>query len=290
MFVHDGAMEPLVLSRSRQLQGPKKDPKIVVAVRRFVGRSALREHLWVSDFPLRRAIFEPYIEKMKLQEVELEAAGVDRCEPAKAADLRSWAWSSSKVGWARLTIIGTGAGFRVANWAAFPRFDVDAPICQAELIEVKGRLFLLVLDALYASSDGRGAATRSLERLGADLRHATPVQERPSWSDGFITPEAIWSRAGSAEALAEGVKAFHAFMDGSLEWLDGAFHGSAPRRAALYGRMRRCFLDNEPSRPFMSKTFGVEWSEAYMSNFLFPERSEEFDVGSRLSPASPSAS
>lgn len=241
----------------------------------------------MKDFALSRVAFEPYIKKMALSEVPLRSHAVDRDAEGKAARLRSWAWTSDTVAWARLTVIETGAGFRVANWAAFPRFRFEGPICQAELIEVKGKLFLLVLDALYASADGRGAGTRELAELGGGLRWATPVESRPAWSEGFITPEAVWSRAGTSEALEEGVDAFHGFMKASVAWLAGDFDDQAAARSRLYRAMRRRFLDNEPSRPFMSKTFGTEWSEGYMEDFLFPAREEQLDgqISAVLGPA-----
>lgn len=226
----------------------------------------------VGEFALSRSRFEPYIQAIGLDELSLEQAEVDRDGQKKEASLRSWAWSSGRVAWARLTTIETEAGFRVANWAAFPCFDVDAPMCQAELIEVKGKLFLLVLDALYDGPEGRGPGTRQLDLLGRSLQWATPVDRRPDWSQGFITPGAIWSRAGTSEALEEGIEAFHRFMQASVVWLQGRLDGRGRERAQLYARMRARFLENEPSRPFMTKTFGGAWSEAYMENFLFPPR------------------
>lgn len=229
----------------------------------------------MTEFALRQAAFLPYIEQMALQPISIPSDAVDRSSEERGASLRSWAWSSSLLGWCRLTEIQTGAGFRVANWAAFPRFDVDVPTCQAELIEVKGRLFLLVLDALYASPDGTGPATQELRSASRELESVLPVQTRPEWSEGFITDAAIWSRTATADALDEGVKIFHWFMGASVRWMRGSLDGRADARAAQYRRMRRRFLDNEPSRPFMTKTFGADWSEAYMEDFLFPARERE---------------
>lgn len=254
-------------------------PSWTVVTHRFLShktrrhpRKHLDSSLAMRDFALGRRAFDEYIEALGLQPEELDSSSVNRDNSGKKAELRSWAWSSKQIQWARLTVIRTGAGFRVANWAAFPRPDLDAPMCQAELIEVKGKLFLLVLDALYAGSSGRGPATTDLSEWKLALQHLTQVKQRPSWSEGFITPEAIWSRTGTTEALEEGFSVFHQFMRGSIRWLSGPSDGRSADRSDLYRAMRSRFLDNEPSRPFMTKVFGSHWSEAYMQSFLFPRR------------------
>ncbi|MEM9696367.1 MAG: hypothetical protein AAGA56_27735 [Myxococcota bacterium] len=234
-----------------------------------------------SPFRLGRAAFEAYARRLDLDELALDPGDVNAHVETKGASLASWAWAGPTIGYARLTVIETAAGFRVANWAAFPRFDCVAPMCQAELIEVKGRLFLLVLDALALPGEDR--ARTALRTLGAGLEAVKPVVTRPTWAQDFITEDAIWSRSNSEAALDEAVGVFSAYMAASTTWLlEGAVDGRAGERRALYARMRKRFLAHEPSRPFMVKTFGAAWSERYTAGFLFPERVTEATlVGSR---------
>lgn len=200
--------------------------------------------------------------------------------PQRSAVIQSWAWSGPTIAFARLTEIETDAGFLVYNWACIPSFQQDAPICQAELIEVKGKLFLLVLDVVdpVDSSMSRAPALRWKERLERLHRPGLPqVPERPSWSRGFLTASALWCRTSTSEALCEARAAMRAYLELCSHIL-GASRADpvrAPRRAAFYRSMRETFLTHEPSRPYMHKTFGKAWSETYMGTFLFPPVAEE---------------
>lgn len=201
-------------------------------------------------------------------------------------ELHSWAFASTRVSWARLTEIRSRSEFIAFSWTVIPSFEFDVPLFQAELIEVKRKLFLLVMDARVPRADNEDLQVRleaELSKLHDPLLPS--VEHRPSWSRSCIGPTAVWTRPMNEPALPVGVRAFRDFLRWSAPWIEGGVRdpGRSNLRREDYLAVRAGFLENEPARPYMHRAFGVEWSEAYMERFLYPP----LDGAGQLCPPDP---
>ncbi len=209
-----------------------------------------------------------------------------KSSPDGGVELHSWAFASTRVTWARLTEIRSRSEFFAFSWTVIPSFEFDVPLFQAELIEVKRKLFLLVMDARVPRADNeeqQGRLEAGLSKLHDPLLPS--VEQRPPWSRSCIGPTAVWTRPMNESALPVGVRAFRDFLRWSALWVEGGARD--PERSNLrredYLAVRAGFLENEPARPYMHRAFGVEWSEAYMERFLYPP----LDGAGRLCPPDP---
>ena len=186
--------------------------------------------------------------------------------------LRSVAFRRPGVGHLRTAELMGAHGLYIANLAFFPEPGSVLPIAQAEFIEVKGRLMLVIADLQDPLEPARPC--------GAPTGDATlpPSEDRPPWSLRCFSRGVLWSTPRSAGALTSGKQAMLDLLAALGEHL--ADQGPQPRsgldptrtaiRAGHYQRLRATFLAHEPSRPMLHGMFGEAWSEAYMAGFLFP--------------------
>lgn len=215
------------------------------------------------------------------REISVEAHLCEKTSPDGATRCQSWVFDGPAVRWARLAELTNHAnGFRALSWAVFPRSEHRAPWVQAELIEVKRKLFLLVMDAHPARVDAPLLGPRCRDAMVALQREALPsVQERPEWAEGVISMQAVWTRPMRAESLGPAEDAFGALLAHSVPWFAEASRDETPTAKAAreghYRLIRQRFLEFEPARPYMHRAFGEAWSEEYMASLLYPRLEEE---------------
>ncbi|QDV04608.1 Phycocyanobilin:ferredoxin oxidoreductase [Planctomycetes bacterium Poly30] len=186
--------------------------------------------------------------------------------------------------WLRASEIFSDRGTLILNLAAFPVPHSYLPLMQVELIIVRSRVVLAIYDLhdLLAreeslSSPGAPATVcRSLrKRFGADLPQ---VDERPEWTEGVLSSEALWSRPMTEDALVPSLQALDAFLDACKTASMRSKAAGYPRRAdeaaaevaQCLARVRRQSLEGNPSKRFLETTFGKAWADPFLTDVLYP--------------------
>ncbi len=192
-------------------------------------------------------------------------------------ELASHAWSSEDIRRLRLTEIFGALGTHIVNIGLFPQPSSVLPLMQLEILVVKQRLSLFIMDAVLAPSRVWSLEVESpsqcLRRL-ADHSAFPPTEKRSEWAQTVISKHAIWSRPNTSASIAPACDATLALLD----WCSTAIAvGKGQRVSAeqaeqnqhFLNHVRTVCLDNEPSRPYLGSMFGADWAEWYMSEFLF---------------------
>lgn len=178
-----------------------------------------------------------------------------------------------------------GSDCRIANLAFFP-LSSSLPMVQFEYVEVRGRVLVALADThrLSESAPSFGEdVTESIKQVFENWSESfPPIAERPSWTEGLISSDALWTRThteGLPTACSSVVEGIMTRLGGLAPYLKELLPDEGlPQRTAF----RRVFLENEPSRPFLIKLFGSEWAEAFMEGVLFPiSLTEDLSVATR---------
>ncbi len=193
-------------------------------------------------------------------------------------ELVSHAWTSKDIRRLRLTEIFGALGTHIVNIGIFPQPTSVLPLMQLEILVVKQRLSLFIIDALLPPplswSLEPESPSQYLRRLASSYSAFPPTEKRSEWAQTVISQDAIWSRPNTSDAIAPACEATLAFLD----WCGTAIVAGQGQRVSteeaepcrhFLDHFKTTCLDNEPSRPYLSSMFGAEWAERYMSEFLF---------------------
>ncbi len=198
--------------------------------------------------------------------------------PRIPLEIVSHAWVSEDIRRLRLTEIYGALGTHIVNIGIFPQPTSILPLMQLEILVVKQRLSLFIMDAILPPALpwtlGVESPPQCLQRLAAAYRAFPPTPKRSEWAQTVISKDAIWSRPNTADAIAPACDATLAFLD----WCGTVIAAGQGQRTAseqtdqyrqFLDRFTTICLDNEPSRPYLSSMFGTAWAERYMSESLF---------------------
>lgn len=174
-------------------------------------------------------------------------------------------------------------GLQVLHCVMFPRLDFDLPILSMDIVAVKGRPTLAVVDpcpvtvhqtlpSLYESS------VRSLQ----SKYNVESNRVIPEWGKDIFSPLCVCMRPSSPEDVGTFIKYALALFDfhtqfarlcnpitvGGQQTQDQVLS----RRKEIYEahmRYRRRQLENDKTRRVLDKAFGAALSDDYMSQFMF---------------------
>ncbi|MDX1972953.1 MAG: hypothetical protein SFY68_10525 [Candidatus Sumerlaeia bacterium] len=192
----------------------------------------------------------------------------------------SHAFSSPMWRWLRRNVITDGNQTLIYNLAAFPHPGVDAPLVEAEIVILRGKLFVLILDAhpLSAAPGEVHAANAILSPLPGVVPELPPVAERPPWAEGCISANAFWSQPMTPEAVEPALNLLPRFFESVVAAVGSPSPVADPteRRQALHGLLMH-LQQHAPSKSFLSAFFGEEWTQRYVQEFFLPARLFEGD-------------
>ena len=193
-------------------------------------------------------------------------------------ELVSYAWTSSDIRRLRLTEIYGALGTHIVNIGIFPHPTSVLPLMQLEILVVKQRLSLFIVDAVlppgWRWSLEAASPSQYLRQLASTYGAFPPTEKRSEWAQTVISQDAIWSRPNNADAIAPACEATLSY----LRWCGTVMAAGRGRRTSreqarqyeqFLDYVKTTCIDHEPSRPYLGSMFGPEWSEWYMREFLF---------------------
>ncbi|MEZ0295755.1 MAG: hypothetical protein ACAI35_04800 [Candidatus Methylacidiphilales bacterium] len=201
---------------------------------------------------------------------------------AMTPELQSWAgmhpirgtrWSAAHI---------RGPRTEILNLMIYPRDAKRVPVFAVEYISFGGRPRVAVVDlqpaaGLNAAPDLTAEVVAALNSRGADeLRHALPGGgDLPEWAVPHFTPASLYSRPTSPDGaeislLAE---AFRCYLDTwRVAFLprDNGGPATADELGATHlTAYQQHHVEHTPGRPFLRKTYGEEWTERYLRDFMY---------------------
>lgn len=212
------------------------------------------ERAWAERLPAR-ACAQPYADRRGKAEL----------------DLRSYCWANdhTQVKCAYLS----GPRAEIFNLMGYPGDPFQVPVLAVEIILFGGQPRVAVLDLQpagglaswsQAAQEGVRDCLRCLEPYRAQL---SPGGELPEWARAHFTPWCIFSRPQSAQEMPFVIEAFGALVRAwSQRFLP--LDRSGPPQSGLLEYLAH-HQHNTPGRRFLHTSFGPEWSEDYLENFMY---------------------
>jgi hypothetical protein len=215
--------------------------------------------------------------------------------------LRSFAGSHPLRGtrWCAAHITGPRA--EILNVMIYPRDALRVPVFAVEYIAFGGKPRVAVVDlqpAAGVAEDGHGFVLTSEvvaalkgrvgddgvhdgeRRLAAEIRSALPGGgDLPAWAVPHFTPVCVYSRPSSSDGaemalLTEAFRLyFHTWRTLFLPRDDGRAATPSELGSEHLAAYQRHHVEHTPGRPFLRKTYGEEWTERYLREFMYANQS-----------------
>lgn len=194
--------------------------------------------------------------------------------------MKSRAYRTRVFQWLRVTEIHSPAGTWIFNLGGFPWPECNMPLVEAEVVILRGRLHLLLLDAIAMTgtvwTSMQDPPATLLGRLTEEARDTLPqTVDRPEWASAVRGPHAFWSAPRSEEAVGPAMDVLKTFLDWVAETDLDISRQTADRihageRFERLDAVCETCVREAPSRPFLSRFFGEKWAERYIDEFLYP--------------------
>jgi len=174
----------------------------------------------------------------------------------------------------RMTYFDGGQSLQVFNSLWYPTFDrPDAPLLGVDLLRFGPKKFLCIVDA--QPPQGRSHMTHDTSTLDAIKRKYPALEGEVSsryYDDNrFFSKQMLYGRfADDGERLVEEalLPAFGAYVEAYVDVV--ARCGVSERDARPFHADYDAFnAERDPAHGLFTSYFGEEWSDAYLSEFLF---------------------
>ena len=208
---------------------------------------------------------------------ERRAATGSKARPVEVVT-RSWAVQARGIRQARAACVATNPVPQVLNFVINPDHHYELPFFGADLVTLPGG-HLLALDLQPVLKEDERHTGPVWERLKPIFQRwrpllpdggPIPVEAQPYFSPGFL-----WTRLplGETTLLKEAVfPAFQEYLELYLDLAAAAEPVQSERAQQLLAGQRRYTdyrAEKDPARGMLSRFYGVEWTEAYIHDFLF---------------------
>lgn len=194
----------------------------------------------------------------------------------------SYAWTNDLYQWMRINeIVGDGETY-IINIAGFPRPERLAPMIEAEVVVLRGKLFVIVLDILALGEEPTLANSCSPERFlstliaSAESLPQIATADRPDWSVGTVSEHSLWSRPQTGSSVGEAktsLESYIVYLSNHLSELSNvgpANEHLTSERADKLGEILRVFYEQGPANRFLSTYFGDAAASCYKQKYLYP--------------------
>lgn len=165
-----------------------------------------------------------------------------------------------------------GAAAEIVNTMIFPADPARLPVFAAELLAFGGRprLTFLDLQGPGLSAAVRGAVAARTRAVSARFAAVPRDENPPGWAVAYSPGGYLFTRTddpGHAGTLAG---AYAEYLD---VWADLAaavgLDGLDPAAAAELATYKREHVAHSPGRAFLGKVFGGEWTDRFLTEFLY---------------------
>lgn len=188
--------------------------------------------------------------------------------------LRSSAWVSPAGSEAKCAYL-YGPRAEILNLMIYPRNCLEVPVFAVELILFgqQPRVAVVDLQPVQGLAHNPGLRTRLQAEMAPLHAHFSQGLgaggDLPAWAEEHFTPWAIYSRPQSMAELPQIVQACESYLD---LWLSRFYpcEKATPSDESALRRYQQHHVENTPGRRFLVTSFGADWTEDYLSRFMYP--------------------
>lgn len=194
---------------------------------------------------------------------------------SKDIALRASEWRTSGGTSARYALI-RGRQVEVFNLMVFPADPDGCPLFVAEVVHFGDKVRVVLID--HQAADPQCALQKTAgSLLDSVLREfsgfLTTGKDMPEWSMEHASTGCLFAHPASPDETAVVEKAFAAYWNFWLDrWQDTV--GIQVRNQQSVREYCCDHLKNYPGRPFLANIFGAEWTEQFLSKFLYAPLSD----------------
>ncbi len=235
-------------------------------------------------------MFDPFLDE--LQSSIVQKGGKSICLPSDLGEcwstngkghIRSWLWQVPGFRRWRITRLDAGEGLQVLNSVAYPDYSNDQPIMGIDLLwfGISSKL-VAVLDFQPLVQEKK-YITRYFDGLKF-LHNSFPdfsgkVKMRSFDPSQYFSPWLLFCRGGLEEANQSLPLVFTQFLNSYFK-----LNSTSKEQESLYSieevRNLQIAYDiysakRDPAHGLFSSYFGKEWSDRFLSEFLFPFSSDK---------------
>ena len=205
--------------------------------------------------------------------------GLAQCEGSKGKSIiSSWLWKVPGFRRWRVTRLDAGDNLQVLNSVAYPDYTNEQPILGIDLLWFgKTSKLVAVLDFQPLIQD-QVYFERYLKGLKS-LRNHFPEFNQEEMMRSFdphkyFSPWLLFCRGGKHEANLLISQVFPAFLDCYLSLHNSFDQGSSTRQPEEVKRLQIAYdqysAARDPAHGLFISYFGKQWSDRFLSEFLFP--------------------
>ena len=166
----------------------------------------------------------------------------------------------------RIVRVDAGTKMQVLNCVLWPRETGVGEVFACQILAFEKGLHLLVLDACPLGS-GEEPGCQSLSRLRESWGDSFPFHPLPEWGDGAFGPHAILLKRPDWDSLCTELVPACLRLLRSL----GEVETEQTLEVAKREQYIRSHATGEPSRKYLQRLAGEEWTDEFFAQFFFPE-------------------
>jgi hypothetical protein len=208
----------------------------------------------------------------ELQQLPSEIAQISRAEQQGELCLKNQFLKVAGIGELRSASVSS-AKIEIANFLFFPEIKTYTPVYAAEFVSLSEKPIVAVIDAKCLLADETDKeVTELLQQARGKIGYLSPETDMSAWYLESRSGNDIFVRSPSIAQLAE-------LMQLHLQIWQGLIHLFATPKnctedlALLHAQKLQDYKDlhrlNYPGVPLLNRSFGEEWTENYLKNYLF---------------------
>jgi Ferredoxin-dependent bilin reductase len=178
---------------------------------------------------------------------------------AGVGELRSASVSSAKI--------------EIANFLFFPEVSTYTPVYAAEFVSLSEKPIVAVLDAkCLLANVGDKEVTELLQHAKARVAYLSPEAQMSAWYLESRSGNDIFVRSPSLEQLHELMQLHLQIWQGLIR-LFSVPQSCTDDLTPIHAQKLQHYKDqhrlNYPGIPLLTRSFGQEWTDNYLKNYLF---------------------
>ena len=235
-------------------------------------------------------MFDPFLNELH-QGIEARGGkptevpqGLEECRSGKGTSvIRSWLWQVPNFRRWRVTRLDAGEKLQVLNSVAYPDYNLDHPLMGVDLLWFGARQKLVaVLDfqPLVQDSDYLDRYFSGLKQLNRDFPDLNGEETMRSFDPNqYFSSWLLFCRGGADQAETSLPAAFSAFLKAYWALHDKALTGDSLMSSEQVKRLQDNYdvysAERDPAHGLFTSHFGKEWSDRFLSEFLFPASAKQ---------------
>jgi len=218
---------------------------------------------------------EPLLEK-QITESEISKKTAIKGDPTSV--IESTEYSHSNYPYARFADIANESETYILNVAVFPKPGLNCPLIEAELVILRGKLFLYLLEinSLEVPVIDQEKHDQFFQEFLNQYPSLKNVDDIPDWAHQIMSSHFVWSRPNTEEAIEEAFESLGKFYELSADTMNQNAKKLSAEETAVQKKNLEQYIDvylkEVPSRPFLKMMFGDDWTEKYLEEFVFPKK------------------